>query len=324
LVFAAASGLKAAVWLGLLAATPLHLLLMLAGETPERGASSLAGRVAQGLFALAGLTLTGVGLLITYWARQNGMPLDALFVAEAAVALLGIWMVREATRSYGGEAQDGSQPMRWLAMAALGLAALLGTLTFRPLTGWLMETAGLAPLMVPTLTTLLRYIVSAPGLLLTLILGLVTWQMTRRSRIQLHRPGPAEGGRTETTYDLREGLEQAGQALRAVVEVGLFEQVIALGVRLVLGGARTLHAAIEVGLLERIVSWSERVVVEGAQLTQRFVEQEGLEGLLRRAVQGVLELSKGMGRRHTGLLRRNLLWIPISLIVALVAALVYW
>jgi hypothetical protein len=174
------------------------------------------------------------------------------------------------------------------------------------------------------LGTFLRYLISAPGLLLPLILGLVTWEMQRRSHIRVNVPGPAEEQQIETTYDLQEGLAQAGQALRAVVEVGLFEQIIALGVQLVVGGARTLHAAIEVGLLERIIDLSERVVVDGARVIQRFVEQEGLEGLLRRAVKGVLGLSREMGRRHTGLLRRNLLWIPISLMVALVAALAFW
>jgi formate hydrogenlyase subunit 3/multisubunit Na+/H+ antiporter MnhD subunit len=324
LVFAAAAGLKAAVWLGLLATTPLQLLLFLIGEAPERGTSSVRGHAAQGLFAIAGLGLTGVGLLITYWARQSGMPLDTLFVAEASLALLGIWAVREATRPHGGEADAGSLPTHWLAMGTLGLGALASVLAFRPLASWLMSAAGYASLRIPTLAAFLRYIVSAPGLLLTLILGLVTWQMRRRSRIRLYLPGRAEEQPTETTYDLQEGLAQAGQALRAVVEVGLFEQVIALGVQVVVRGARTLHAAIEVGLLERIIDLSERLVVEGARLIQRFVEQEGLEGLLRRAVHGVLELSREMGRRHTGLLRRNLLWIPISLVVALVAALAFW
>jgi formate hydrogenlyase subunit 3/multisubunit Na+/H+ antiporter MnhD subunit len=296
LVFAAAAGLKAAVWLGLLATTPLQLLLFLTGEAPERGTPSVSGRTAQGLCALAGLALTGVGLLITWWARQNGVPLDALFVAEATVALLGIWAVREATRSHDRETV-GSLPARWVAMGTLGVATLIAAVTFGPLTHWLMDTAGVAPLRIPGLAAFLRYIVSAPGLLLTLILGLVTWQMQRRSRIRVHIPGPADGEQVETTYDLLEGLAQAARALRAIVEVGFLEQIILLSVR---------------------------IVVDGARLTYRFVEQEGLEGLLRRVVQAVLGLSQMMRRRHTGLLRHNLLWIPISLTLALVVALAVW
>lgn len=296
LVFAAVAGTKAAVWLGLLATTPLQLLLFLAGEAPERGTPSVRGRAAQGLFAMAGLGLTGVGLLITHWARQSGMPLDTLFVAEITLALLAIWTVREATRSHEREV-TGSLPARWVAMGTLGVATLIGGVAFGPLAGWLMDTAGVPPLGIPSPVTFLRYLVSAPALLLTLLLGLVTWQMQRRSRIRLHVPGPADGRQTETTYDLQEGLEHAARALRAIVEVGFLEQLIVVSVR---------------------------VVVDGARVTHRVVEQEGLEGLLRRAVHGVLELSREVGRRHTGLLRRNLLWIPVSLMVALVATLAFW
>ncbi|MEA3375810.1 MAG: proton-conducting transporter membrane subunit [Chloroflexota bacterium] len=297
LVFAAASGVKAVVWLGLLATTPLQLLLFLAGEAPERGTSSVLGRAAQGLFALAGLTLAATGLLITWWARQAGVALDALFVAEVTVALLGVWAVREATRPRGKEDRGVSLHARWVAMGALGLPALAGVVAFGPLARWLMDTADIAGPQVPTLTTLVGYVVTAPALLLTLILVLVTWQMERRSRIRVHVPGPADGHRIETTYDLQEGLAEAAQALRAVVEVGLFEQLIALSVR---------------------------VVVDGARVTYRFVEQEGLEGLIRRVVQAVVGLSEAMRRQHTGLLRRNLLWIPLSLILALVVAVTCW
>ncbi|MGC9335140.1 MAG: proton-conducting transporter membrane subunit [Anaerolineae bacterium] len=324
LLFAAASGVKAAVWLGLLAMTPLQLLLFLAGASPEKGASSVGGRAVQGLFALAGLTLTGVGLLITWWARQTGVPLDALFVAEAAVALLGVWAVREATRPHGRAEEARSLPARWVAMGVLGLAALAGAVTFGPLAHRLMDAADLAGARVPTLITLLGYVATAPGLLLTLILALITWQMQRRLRIRLHVPGPADGQRIETTYDLQEGLAHAAHALRAVVEVGLFEQMIALTVRLVVEGARTLRSVVEVGFLERVIGLSVRLVVDGARLTYRVVEQEGLEGLLRRVVDAVLGLSQVIRRRHTGLLRHNLLWIPISLTVALVVALACW
>ena len=323
LVFAAASGLGGAVWLGLLATVPLHLLLFLTGEMPERGTASIAGRVAQSLFGLAGLALTGFGLLIAYWSRQRGMPLDALFVLEATLALLGIWTLREATRPRAEDGATGSRTGRWVAVGALGMAVLVGVAAFRPIANWLMTEAGVAQLSVPSGGAFLRHILSAPGLLLILVLGLITWQMRRRSRIELTLPSPTEGRRAESSYDLQEGLAQAGQALRAVVEVGLFEQIISLAVRVVGGGAQTLHDAVEVGFFERVINLSERVVVDGARVVRRFVEQDGLEGLLRRTVQGILELSRAMGRRHTGLLRRNLLWIPISLMVALVAVLAF-
>ncbi|MFO7743633.1 MAG: proton-conducting transporter membrane subunit [Anaerolineae bacterium] len=296
LVFAAASGVKTAVWLGLVATTPLQLLLFLAGEAPERGTSSVLGRAAQGLFGLAGLALAGVGLLITWWARQAGMPLDALFVAEATVALLVVWAVREAMRPPAEEEAVGSLAGRWVAMGMVGAAVLIGVLGYGPLTRRLADAAGVEGLHVPALTTLLRYVAFAPALLLTTVLVLVTWQMQRRSRVEVHIPAGAQEEPVET-YDLQEGLAQAARALRAVVEVGFLEQILALSVR---------------------------VVVDGARVTYRFVEQEGLEGLIRRVVQAVVGLSEAMRRQHTGLLRRNLLWIPLSLILALVVAVTCW
>ncbi|MFW6135398.1 MAG: proton-conducting transporter membrane subunit, partial [Chloroflexota bacterium] len=296
LVFAAASGVKTAVWLGLVATTPLQLLLFLAGEAPERGTPSVLGRAAQGLFGLAGLTLAGVGLLITWWARQADVPLDALFVAEAAVALLVVWAVREATRSRAGDEATGAVVGRWVAMGVVGSGALIGVMGYGPLTRRLMAAAGVGGLEVPALATLVRYVAVAPGLLLTMILVVITWQMRRRSRVEVRIPARAEEERVET-YDLQEGLAQAARALRAVVEVGFLEQIIVLSVR---------------------------VVVDGARVTYRFVEREGFEGLIQRVVQAVVELSEAIQRRHTGLLRHNLLWIPLSLTVALVAALVFW
>ncbi len=297
LVFAAASGLKAAVWLGLLVTTPLQLLLFLAGEAPEKGTSSVGGRAAQGLSALAGLGLAGVGLLITWWARQAGVPLDVLFVAEATIALLVFWAVREATRSPMGDEERRSSLPHWAAMGALGLTVMVGAAAFRPLTHWVMASAGATAPEIPTLLGLLSYVFSTPALLLTMTLVLVTWQMQRRARIRVHVPVPADEERVEKSYDLQEGLAEAARALRAVVEVGLFEQIIAVSVR---------------------------VVVDGARVAYDFVEQEGLEGLLRRLVEAVLKLSRAIRRCHTGLLRHNLSWIPVALLLALVVALAWW
>ncbi len=295
LLFAAASGLKGAVWLGLVATTPLQLLLFLTGEAPEKGAPSVLGRAARALFALAGVMLAGVGLLITWWARQAGVPVDVLFVMEASVALLVLWGVREATRSRGEDVSVGSLSGRWIALGMLGIAILAAVLSFRSLTRSVMAAAGIADLRIPTLTILLRYVVSSPALLLTTIIIVVMWQMQRRSRIHVHVPGRVEETQIET-YDLQEGLTQAARALRAIVEVGFLEQIIVLSVR---------------------------GVVDGSRLAYRFVEQEGLEGLIRRMVQGILQMSETLRRSHMGLLRRNLLWIPLSLMLALIVALVW-
>ncbi len=297
LVFAAGSGVKSAVWLALLATTPLQLLLFLAGEAPEKGAPSLPGRIVQVLSGLGGMGLAVVGLLITFWARQEGVPLDALFVAEASVALLVVWAVREAMRSRPREDEGGSPSMRWIAITTLGLAVLVGILTLDPLVAYLMADAGLSGPSIPALPNLLRYVLFTPALLLTLILVLAVWRLQRRSRVRPELPGPTSGRQVETAYDLQEGLAEA---------------------------ARALHAVVEVGILEQLITLSVRAVVDGAGAAHRLVEQEGLEGLLRRVVEAALGLSRALRRRHTGRLRHNLWWVPISLAVVLVLTLARW
>ena len=124
------------------------------------------------------------------------------------------------------------------------------------------------------------------------VLVLAVWRLQRRSRWQPLVPAqPAE-----EVYDLEEGLARAAQVLHDVVEVGLLEQIVALVVR---------------------------AVVDGAHVTYRVVEQDSLEGLLRRVVRAVLVLSRGLQRWHTGRLRRNLLWVAVSLALAVLALVLY-
>jgi hypothetical protein len=129
-------------------------------------------------------------------------------------------------------------------------------------------------------------------------------------------------GPGEEAYDLEEGLTRAAQALRAVVEVGIAERIVALVVQAVVNSARAAWAMEHKGL-ESLTSRTARAVMNGALAAHQAVEQQGLEGLLRRGVQATLMLSRRLQRWHVGRLRRNLLWIPIVLALA-VLALVVW
>ena len=53
------------------------------------------------------------------------------------------------------------------------------------------------------------------------------------------------------------------------------------------------------------------------------MEQGGLEGLLRRTVRALLAGSRWLQRRHTGRLRRNLVWVAVSLVLAIAALVVF-
>ena len=116
-------------------------------------------------------------------------------------------------------------------------------------------------------------------------------------------------------------MARAAQVLRAVVEVGIAERIVALVVRAVVSGARVAWAVEHKGL-EGFTSRAARAVMNGAHAAHRTVEQEGLEGTLRCAVRILMALSRVLQRWHTGRLRRNLLWIPIALALAVLALVV--
>jgi hypothetical protein len=147
---------------------------------------------------------------------------------------------------------------------------------------------------------------------------MAAWRLQRRSGQRL----PIAVGPAEEAYDLEEGLAQAARALRAVVEVGIAERIVALVVQAVVNGARAAWAVEHRGL-ESLTSLTARAIMDGALVAHRTVEQQGLDGLLRRGVRAVLTLSRVLQRWHTGRLRRNLLWVPIVLALAVLALVLY-
>jgi len=295
-LFVAITGVKSAVWIGLLAVTPLRLLLFLAADAAQRSISVARRRVAACLFGIGGLMLVAFGLLTTYWARQAGAPLDALLIAEGAVGLTGVWAARAAYRlsrtppaaTEGPAVQWG----QWMTVGVLGIGVVATGAAFGSFARHLAAANRVALPAIPTLPGLLRYAVTAPALLVVMVLVLAVWRL--QWRLRLSPIVSAEPG--EEVLDLEEGLARAAQVLQAVVEVGILEQIVALIVR---------------------------AVVDGARVTYRVVEQEGLEGFLRYAVRAVLMVSRGVQCWHTGRLRRNLLWLAVSLALAVLALVLY-
>ena len=319
-LFVAASGVKPAVWLGLLALTPLRLLLFLAADAAQGSDSPTKRRAAACLFALGGLALAAFGLLTTWWAREAGVALGALLVAEASVGLTGVWTVH-AARRFLLDPKGLAKPLGslWLPIGLLGVVVLTGGLTFGPLARYLAAASSMALPIMPTLPTLLRYAATTPALLVVMALVLAVWRLQKRSRLSplvLARPA-------EEVYNLEEGLSRVAQMLRAVVEVGIAEKIVALTVRAVVNGARVTYRVVEHEGLEGLLRTSVRTVVDGARVTHRVVEHEGLEGFLHRAVRTVLILSRGLQRWHTGRLQRNLLWVTVSLALAVLIMALY-
>ncbi len=80
--------------------------------------------------------------------------------------------------------------------------------------------------------------------------------------------------------------------------------------------AQVAHQRMELGILEQGLAWTAQAVMGSAMFVYRVVEQEGLEGVLRAVARSTLALSQWMQRRHTGRLRTNLIWITVSLVLA--------
>jgi NADH:ubiquinone oxidoreductase subunit 5 (subunit L)/multisubunit Na+/H+ antiporter MnhA subunit len=313
----AASGVKTGVWLTVLILTPLRLLLYLAGDT--------GARLAIGLFGLGGLGLTTYNLLTTWWARQAGTSVDALLIAEFAVAVIGIWAARVTWQLWQGQrvpADPEARPRvswtRWVSLALLGGGVLAGGVAFGALARTLAAIGHSASPALPTLPSLLMYVVTTPAFLIALVVAIATWRLGWR----FHR-APSGLGRDKTqgdeTFSLEEGLARTAQILSAVVETGIQERIIGGTVRAVVGSARATRRLVEQQILEGTMNWIAQAAVGGGRLAYQVLEQDGLEGLLRRAVRTVLAVSRWMQRQHTGRLRRNLLWVTASLALVVLA-----
>ena len=314
-----------------------------------------------GLYALGGLALTGYCLLCTWWARQVGAPLAAVLAAEFAGVTIGIWALRSAwllwrspgqpgtaaqsvpssrrldpsgppppdgRRSMSASAWVGRRPVSGtLAVAVLGSIVLAGVLFWGPLSGHLIRAARGTSLTLPTALDMVRYLASTPAFWGAIVLAAAGWSLFLvRPRASLQALGSAALGFQEPgkqALNLEQGLAQAAHILSTVVEVGIQERILGGIVRAVLGGARTTRRVVEQGILDGGIRWVSESVIAGGRLSYRVLEQEGLEGLLRGAVRGALAGGRWMQRWHTGRLRRNLLWVAVSLFLAIVALALY-
>ena len=322
-LFAAAAGLKPVVWLGILVLTPVRLLLFLAANAARRTDSATGHGVSACLFGLGGLVLVAFSLLTTWWVRVLSTVGGAVLLgAEAAVAMIGIWMARTVWHMFRSRLRVGGEtPVHWTQWGTVGLLGgglWVGGLALRQT--WPAAVGYVDLPVLPSFLDLLRYVVTSPALLTVIVLAVTASWLQKRWK------GWAFAGATDSidgARNLEEGITRAAQTLRAVVEVGIAERIVALVVGAVVGGARVAWLVEHKGL-DDLVSRATRAVVGGARVGYRVVEQEGLEGLLHRGVRAVLALSRTLQRWHTGRLRRNLLWVPISLVLAVLALVYAW
>ncbi|MEM4725278.1 MAG: proton-conducting transporter membrane subunit, partial [Candidatus Hadarchaeum sp.] len=322
-LFLAAAGVKSAIWLSLLALTPLRLLLFLATGVAHEAGPSWLRRAAASVFALGGIALATFYLLITWWAQAAGTPSGALFLVQATVALSAVWITRTARQLARAlsEANQISLCHRQCAVMGFLMAGVLASgFGFGTLLERLAAVSGLVFPELPSAANLVRYVLTTPSLWVTAALAEMAWQIQRR---RTKAPGvmaqPVEQGTS-----LEEGLAKASEILRQVVEAGLLERLIALVVRSVLEGAHFAYRVVEQEGLEGFLDRMTQSLIKGAATAYRVVEQESLESFLRRCGHAVLGLGRTLQRRHTGRLRHNLLWVSVSMALALFILVLFW
>jgi NADH:ubiquinone oxidoreductase subunit 4 (subunit M) len=320
-VVAASGGLQVAIWLSVWVLTPIRVLLHLAARTPERDPARPIGA------GLGAVGVVGWALILTYWARDAGLPAAALHVAELAVALLGVWVVltiRSAWSVLRVPYRERVRPARWAGMGLLGLAVGASPWMVPALwwAYWAYHGMPLElPLALPTLRSLFRYLLSTPALWVVAALVVVV-DLWGKERLRRSIP-PAR----KDVPSLEAGelwLGRFSHAVRRTIEGQILEKGLAQGVYAVLRGSRLIHRYIEQGVLERMLVDGVRVTMHGSRLVYQHVEQATLEGALRRVVQGIVHVARVGQSLHTGRLRRNLLWIAASVVLALAVLLLVW
>jgi len=281
------------VWLYVLGLTPVRVLLHLAARAPRSDPARPLGT------AIGALGLGGWALCLTYWARGAGLSSAALNLAEVAIALLGVWaisVVRDALSALRSARLEAVQHVRWAGMGVLSLISVASPWMLKPLFISYLSYHGM-PLglpALPTLRSLLHYLWTMPALWIVaaLVVGLELWGVG----IPAFRARGAEdrdpsGGRDPQVRDTEGDLVRIAARVRDLLERHLLEG--------------TLHQAVH-------------VVVRGSELVYRWVERGALEGVLRKVVRSVRGLAQAGQRWHTGRLRRNLLWIVASAVLAVV------
>jgi len=316
-VVAASGGLQVAIWLSVLVLTPVRVLLHLAARTPERDPARSLGA------ALGAMGLVGWALALAYWSRDIGLPSAALHLAELGVALLGVWgilTIRGAWSALRVADVERVRPARWAGMGLLGLAVVIAPWMLDPLAAsYLASNEG--SLALPAPSVLLRYVGTMPSAWAVALLAVVValWGKGRLAHPAIETQRDAASAVSPELW-----LGRISLALRRAIEGQILEKGLAQGVYAVLRGSRLMHRYVEQGLLERMLVDGVRAIMRGSRLLYRHVEQATLEGALRRVVQGIVHVARIGQSWHTGRLRRNLLWIAASVILALAVLLLVW
>jgi hypothetical protein len=336
------------VWLVLLLLTPLRVLLALAGDTACRASTEGERRAASALYGLGGSALVVVNALIVWWAREAGLTGISLlprWVAEGALGLIAAWVAVTTVELWRGAAAEGDRRFpafrRWAVISLLALGLAAATLWRAPLLDHLAHASHGPAYPLPGALSALRFLATSPALWIALALGLwARWRAEQSRRgSSRRRDGFWRRREPDPARALERGIRQSALALLAGVEAGILHGALVAITKGLVGAARLAQRWIEGVVLEGATRQIAQTATDGGRLAYRWIEgadqqgttrriaqtaaEGGLEGLLRRVVRAVLSASRWLQRRHTGRLRRNLVWVAASLVLALLAIIVF-
>jgi hypothetical protein len=194
----------------------------------------------------------------------------------------------------------------------------------------------------------LRFLVTSPAAVLLFALALWVRQRARKGGLW-QRLASSSDTRTPALV-LERGIQRAARAAHTIVEAGALTGALTAIAQGIAGAAQWAHRWIEGEFLEEAARRIARTTIDGGRLTHRWIEGSsqvgfpdsneeteaesrqtasrspdpaGLEGLMGRVVHAVLASSRWLQRRHTGRLRRNLIWVAASLALAILALILY-
>jgi hypothetical protein len=321
-----AAGLKATVWLALLALTPLRLLLSLAGNAARTSPGSKSRRVAAVFFAFGSLALLVFDALILWWVWQAGIPLATRILAELALGGLAAWAGVTTLALWQQpvvqETSANARPTvrRWAVLALLAGALLAAWLWREPLLVHLAAASHAASYPWPTAPEALRFLATSPTLWIAFAVAFWIAHERKQGRqgwlASLLSRSMRAGQTSDPSFAMEQGLRRSAQTIHAPIEVGILGWIVTAVGDGTLGLANLAHRWVEGEALEGTARQIAQTAIDSGRLAYQVMEQGGLEGLLRKAVQGVLAGSRWLQRRHTGRLRRNLAWVVGSLALA--------
>jgi hypothetical protein len=321
----AGMGLKTTVWLAVIVLTPLRVLLSLAGESALEAARTGARQAAAALYGLGGLALVAFNAWMVWWVREAGLPLGVRLVAELAVGLIAAWAVITTLalwrRSTAGATSRPQGVRRWIVLAVLAGGLVAAILWRMPLLEHLAHVSRGPPFTSPTPSGSLRFLATSPTGWGIFVLALWIRRRVRKGGVL---PGTTIAGREpDWALELERGLRQGARVVHAVVEAGALRGTLAGITKGVQSAAYLCYRWIEGEFLEGTTRQIAQTAIGGGRLVYRAMEQRGLEGLLRRIVRAVMAGSRWLQRRHTGRLRRNLIWVVASLALAVLGLILY-